>query len=253
MAATDRTSFVTRSPAAAGEHREALEDKLADAGSPPTWPWWCRRRRTRSPRWRPRVSTSSRIANGWWKRTSTSRFKDPDDQLRIVFVCAMWLTGFDAPATSTIYLDKPMRNHTLMQTIARANRVFQGKQAGEIIDYIGVFRNLQEALALYGSGSGGGVEPGDLPVEAKEAQAEELAEMLAEIDSYARQPRRGSRQGHRCRRLRLGRLADRSRRARFSCPTTCAAGSSPGPTCAPASGRRSNRTRRPPTPSRSCR
>ena len=99
------------------------------------------------------------------------KFKDPEDPLRIVFVCAMWLTGFDAPATSTIYLDKPMRNHTLMQTIARANRVFQGKQAGEIIDYVGVFRNLQEALAMYGSGSGGGVEPGDMPVEAKEAQA----------------------------------------------------------------------------------
>lgn len=113
------------------------------------------------------------------------RFKDPDDQLRIVFLCAMWLTGFDAPATSTIYLDKPMRNHTLMQTIARANRVFQGKRAGEIIDYVGVFRNLQEALALYGSGSGGGVEPGDLPVEAKERQAEDLAEMLAEIKAFA--------------------------------------------------------------------
>ncbi len=114
-----------------------------------------------------------------------TQFKDPDDPLRIVFVCAMWLTGFDAPATSTIYLDKPMRNHTLMQTIARANRVFQGKQAGEIIDYIGVFRNLQEALAIYGSGSGGGVEPGDLPVEAKEVQAEELAELLDGIEYYA--------------------------------------------------------------------
>lgn len=113
------------------------------------------------------------------------KFKDPEDPLRIVFVCAMWLTGFDAPATSTIYLDKPMRNHTLMQTIARANRVFQDKQAGEIIDYVGVFRNLQEALALYGSGSGGGVEPGDMPVEAKDKQAEDLAEMLAEIGQYA--------------------------------------------------------------------
>jgi type I restriction enzyme, R subunit len=78
-----------------------------------------------------------------------TKFKDPDDPLRIVFVCAMWLTEFDAPATSTIYLDKPMRNHTLMQTIARANRVFQGKQAGRIIDYIGVFRNLQQAFAIY--------------------------------------------------------------------------------------------------------
>jgi type I restriction enzyme R subunit len=114
-----------------------------------------------------------------------TKFKDPDDPLRVVFVCAMWLTGFDAPATSTIYLDKPMRNHTLMQTIARANRVFQGKLAGEIIDYIGVFRNLQEALAIYGSGSGGGVEPGDLPVEAKEVQAKELAELIRGLEQYA--------------------------------------------------------------------
>jgi type I restriction enzyme R subunit len=114
-----------------------------------------------------------------------TKFKDPDDPLRVVFVCAMWLTGFDAPATSTIYLDKPMRNHTLMQTIARANRVFQGKQAGEIIDYIGVFRNLQQALAIYGSGSGGGVEPGDLPVEPKDAQAEELAELIRGLEGYA--------------------------------------------------------------------
>jgi type I restriction enzyme R subunit len=112
------------------------------------------------------------------------RFKDPEDPLRIVFVCAMWLTGFDAPATSTIYLDKPMRNHTLMQTIARANRVVPGKKAGEIIDYVGVFRNLRAALALYGSGSGGGIEPGDLPVEAKAKQAEELAEMLAEVKAF---------------------------------------------------------------------
>ena len=67
------------------------------------------------------------------------RFKDAADPMRLVFVCAMWLTGFDAPAISTIYLDKPMRNHTLMQAIARANRVFKGKQSGAIIDYIGSF------------------------------------------------------------------------------------------------------------------
>ena len=113
------------------------------------------------------------------------RFKEASDPLRIVFLCAMWLTGFDAPATSTIYLDKPMRNHTLMQTIARANRVVPGKKAGQIIDYVGVFRNLQEALALYGSGSGGGVEPGDLPVKAKDEQAVDLATMLAEIGEFA--------------------------------------------------------------------
>ena len=59
-----------------------------------------------------------------------TRFKDSDDPFRLVFVCAMWLTGFDAPSTSTIYLDKPMRGHTLMQTIARANRVFPDKDNG---------------------------------------------------------------------------------------------------------------------------
>lgn len=96
-----------------------------------------------------------------------SRFKDPDDPLRIVFVCAMWMTGFDVPSCSTIYLDKPMRNHTLMQTIARANRVLPGKSNGLIVDYIGVFRNLQRALAIYGSGPGGAARPGDLPVRPK--------------------------------------------------------------------------------------
>ena len=60
-------------------------------------------------------------------------------------------TGFDAPSVSTIYLDRPMRNHTLMQTIARANRVFADKESGLIVDYIGVFRNLEEALAIYGA------------------------------------------------------------------------------------------------------
>ncbi len=79
------------------------------------------------------------------------RFKAADDPLRIVFVCAMWMTGFDAPSVSTIYLDRPMRNHTLMQTIARANRVFPDKDNGLIVDYIGVFRNLEKALAIYGA------------------------------------------------------------------------------------------------------
>ena len=78
-----------------------------------------------------------------------AKFKASDDPLRIVFVCAMWTTGFDVPSCSTIYLDKPMKNHTLMQTIARANRVFPDKQNGLIVDYVGVFRNLQAALAIY--------------------------------------------------------------------------------------------------------
>jgi type I restriction enzyme, R subunit len=79
------------------------------------------------------------------------KFKAPDDPLRLVFVCAMWMTGFDAPSVSTIYLDRPMRNHTLMQTIARANRVFPNKDNGLIVDYVGVFRNLEKALAIYGA------------------------------------------------------------------------------------------------------
>ncbi len=83
------------------------------------------------------------------------KFKDTDDPLRLVFVCAMWLTGFDAPSCSTVYLDKPMRNHTLMQTIARANRVFPGKHSGMIVDYANVFASLEKALAIYGAGKGG--------------------------------------------------------------------------------------------------
>lgn len=83
------------------------------------------------------------------------RFKDSKDPLRLVFVCAMWLTGFDAPSCSTVYLDKPMRNHTLMQTISRANRVFPDKHSGMIVDYANVFASLEKALAIYGAGGGG--------------------------------------------------------------------------------------------------
>ena len=83
------------------------------------------------------------------------RFKDSADPLRLMFVCAMWLTGFDAPSCSTVYLDKPMRNHTLMQTIARANRVFPGKHSGVIVDYANVFASLEKALAIYGAGKDG--------------------------------------------------------------------------------------------------
>jgi type I restriction enzyme R subunit len=97
------------------------------------------------------------------------KFKDPADPFRLVFVCAMWLTGFDAPSCSTIYLDKPMRNHTLMQTIARANRVYPGKQSGVIVDYANVFASLERALAIYGTGRGG-----ESPVRDKKELAEKL-------------------------------------------------------------------------------
>lgn len=88
-------------------------------------------------------------------------FKDPDHPLQLVFVCAMWLTGFDAPTVSTLYLDKPMKDHTLMQTIARANRVTSHeingvpKKNGEIVDYYNVFRNMRKALRNYGQGQEG--------------------------------------------------------------------------------------------------
>jgi type I restriction enzyme R subunit len=111
------------------------------------------------------------------------KFKEPTDPFRLVFVCAMWMTGFDAKSCSTIYLDKPMKNHTLMQTIARANRVFRDKPDGIIVDYVGVFRNLQKALAIYGSGSGGGVEPGDMPV----ARKSELLALLKKAIEEATQ------------------------------------------------------------------
>jgi type I restriction enzyme, R subunit len=113
-----------------------------------------------------------------------TKFKDADDPFRIVFVCAMWMTGFDAPAVSTIYLDKPMRNHTLMQTIARANRVFGEKNNGLIVDYVGVFRDLQKALAIYGSGSGGGVAPGECPVQRKQELVAALREAIKEARDF---------------------------------------------------------------------
>ncbi len=111
-----------------------------------------------------------------------TRFKDPDDPLRLVFVCAMWMTGFDVPVCSTLYLDKPMRNHTLMQTIARANRVYPGKVSGLIVDYAGVFRNLERALAIYGAGGGGGK-----PVEDKSALVAALRQALEETRTLCRE------------------------------------------------------------------
>lgn len=107
------------------------------------------------------------------------KFKDPADPLKLVFVCAMWLTGFDAPSISTVYLDKPMRNHTLMQTIARANRVYPGKQSGLIVDYANVFASLERALALYGKGQGGA-----MPVQDKQVLAEHLRAALQEAQTF---------------------------------------------------------------------
>jgi type I restriction enzyme R subunit len=107
------------------------------------------------------------------------KFKDTEDPLRLVFVCAMWLTGFDAPSCSTVYLDKPMRNHTLMQTIARANRVFPGKHSGVIVDYANVFASLEKALAIYGAGKGG-----KNPVKDKQQLVEELRKAVVDATAF---------------------------------------------------------------------
>ena len=107
------------------------------------------------------------------------KFKDTDDKLRLVFVCAMWLTGFDAPSCSTVYLDKPMRNHTLMQTIARANRVFPGKHSGVIVDYANVFASLEKALAIYGAG-----KDGKSPVKDKQQLVAELRKAVADALAF---------------------------------------------------------------------
>lgn len=83
------------------------------------------------------------------KRELDKEFKDAANPLRVVFVCAMWLTGFDVKCLSCLYLDKPLKAHTLMQTIARANRVAAGKSNGLIVDYIGIVKALRKALADY--------------------------------------------------------------------------------------------------------
>jgi type I restriction enzyme R subunit len=94
----------------------------------------------------------------------------------------MWLTGFDAPSCSTLYLDKPMRGHTLMQTIARANRVYGDKVNGLIVDYANVFQELEKALAIYGTGSGGG----EIPVKDKTELVEALKIALEQVTEFCR-------------------------------------------------------------------
>ncbi|MDD3149356.1 MAG: type I restriction endonuclease subunit R [Candidatus Gastranaerophilales bacterium] len=111
------------------------------------------------------------------KEDLATKFKTADDKLRLVFVCAMWVTGFDCPTISTLYLDKILKDHTLMQTIARANRISENKYNGLIVDYIGIFKALQKALAIYG-------EPGDKPEDDSDP-AETKLQLLQLLDEYA--------------------------------------------------------------------
>jgi type I restriction enzyme R subunit len=100
--------------------------------------------------WQPHIRNKPR------REALANRFRDPADPLRIVLVRDMWLTGFDAPSLHTMYLDKPMRGHGLMQAIARVNRVFRDKPGGLVVDYLGLAQELKQALATYTESGGTG-------------------------------------------------------------------------------------------------
>ena len=105
---------------------------------------------TDPPNWQPHVRNKSR------REALANRFRDPDDSLRMVLVRDMWLTGFDAPSLHTMYVDKPMRGHGLMQAIARVNRVFRDKPGGLVVDYLGLAHELKHALSTYTESGGTG-------------------------------------------------------------------------------------------------
>jgi type I restriction enzyme R subunit len=122
------------------------------------------------------------------KEDLEARFKDENDPFRFVIVCAMWITGFDVPTLSTLYLDKPLKSHTLMQAIARANRISEGKNNGLIVDYIETYTALLDALAIYGAGGedgeGGGGEKPEPPVKPKEELIKQLEEALEATETF---------------------------------------------------------------------
>src|SRR5204863_1780211 len=100
--------------------------------------------------WQPHIRSKAR------REALARRFKDPADPLKLVIVRDMWLTGFDVPCLHTMYLDKPMRGHGLMQAIARVNRVFRDKPGGPVVDYFGVAQELKYAMATYTESGGKG-------------------------------------------------------------------------------------------------
>jgi len=117
-------------------------------------------------------------------------FKKEDHPFRIAIVCAMWLTGFDVPSLANLYLDKPLKAHTLMQAIARANRVHEGKNNGLIVDYCGILRNLRKALATFAGHEGGALidggqpQPEIDPVQPEEELLSSLEEAIAMVRGF---------------------------------------------------------------------
>ena len=122
-------------------------------------------------------------------RDLEKEFKDDDNPFRLAIVCAMWITGFDAPCVSTVYLDKPIKGHTLMQTIARANRVYDDeKENGLIVDYGNVYKQLEKAYSVYGEGgkgqSGSGEGETGKPVEQLAELADELSVSINRVTEF---------------------------------------------------------------------
>lgn len=109
-------------------------------------------------------------------------FKDPDHPLSLVLLCAMWITGFDVPSVSTLYLDKPMKGHTLMQAIARVNRVYPGKNAGLIVDYLNLFKSMKSALGEYANPD----NEGEMPVKDIGAMLELLDNTIDEAVKFSK-------------------------------------------------------------------
>lgn len=119
------------------------------------------------------------------KRELDKEFKNSKNPLRVVFVCAMWLTGFDVKCLSCLYLDKPLKAHTLMQTIARANRVSEGKSNGLIIDYIGIVKALRKALADYTANIVG--DGGTDPTVDKDELISRILETIGKTDAFLKE------------------------------------------------------------------
>ena len=132
---------------------------------------------------RARIKQGFETADGQRVDVETA-FKDPDHPFRVAIVCAMWMTGFDVECLSTLYIDKPMKAHTLMQAIARANRVYPGKDSGLIVDYNGMLRSLREALAQYALGDdGAGGEEIVAPIEER---VQALIEAIEATEAHLR-------------------------------------------------------------------
>ena len=119
------------------------------------------------------------------ERDLEKEFKDDDNPFRLAIVCSMWITGFDVPSISTIYLDKPIKGHTLMQTIARANRVYDDeKENGLIVDYGNVYKQLEEAYSVYGEGNKGGHDDEKRPTKNVDELVLELKDAIALTTVY---------------------------------------------------------------------